>query len=111
MMHGYRFKEYHIELENNVGVLYKNNWLLFKGERRDAMTEFVLACNDKTIYNKFKGQTNVDNLGRTCDGSTGQVHRGQRPESEASPRHSNDGREARTTTSTRTNRSKQSRSS
>ena len=54
MRHGYRFKEYHIELENNVGVLYKNNWLLFKGERRAAMTEFVIACNDEKILKKFK---------------------------------------------------------
>jgi hypothetical protein len=71
MMHGYRFKEYHIELENNVGVLYKNNWLLFKGERRDAMTEFVIACNDEKILKKFKEQTNVAKLGRTSHGVTG----------------------------------------
>tara|TARA_E500000305_G_scaffold102039_1_gene96025 strand:+ start:334 stop:669 length:336 start_codon:yes stop_codon:yes gene_type:complete len=111
MMHGYKFKNYHIEIYDNTGVLYKDNWLKFKGERRDAMTEFVIACNDKTIYNKFKGQTNVDNLGRTSNRSIGQVHRGQGSESEASPRHSNDGRKARAANSSITNRSKQSRSS
>ena len=71
MRHGYKFKDYHIELERGKGVLYKNNKLLFKGERRDAMTEFVIACNDEKILKKFKEQTNVGKLSRTSHGVTG----------------------------------------
>ena len=84
MIYGYKFKEYHIEIYKKTGVFYKNNKLLFKGQIHDALIQFVAACDDKTVYNKFKGQIHVNNVSGTSDGSIGQVHRGQGSESKAS---------------------------